>query len=168
VEEVQDPIVDQDFIIYQLQNNSKISWLAKKTGGQHNGYVYIQKGELQIKDGVIVGGYFIMDMTSLKAMGIDNKTLEDALKGEEYFNVENFPSSQFTISRVTSTTVKGDLELNGITKTIEFPATVTISEDMIQAQASTNLDRTSRGINGGIPAVSKYMELTFDLTWTKK
>ena len=44
---------------------STINWLGKKIGGEHKGLIKLKSGVLTEKDGKIVSGSFVIDMTSL-------------------------------------------------------------------------------------------------------
>jgi hypothetical protein len=42
---------------------------------------------------------------------------------------------------------------------------VIVEDDTVIANAEFALDRTQWGVDGWTPAVSQYMELSFNLTW---
>jgi len=107
-------------------------------------------------------------MNSIVATDIDSPKLNEHLKSEEYFDSTNHPEASFKILNIGEKTMKGELTIKGINKTIEVPATVSITEEKITASSSFNLDRTLWTVSGGLPAVSKYMELSFDLTRIKE
>src|SRR5919112_1869202 len=53
---------------------STLTWNAKKVGGEHSGNVKIAKGVLNIESDKLVGGNFVMDMTSITDTDITNET----------------------------------------------------------------------------------------------
>jgi len=158
----------KDYITYKLEKNSQIEWLNKKTWGQHNGTLNISEGNLKLKNGEIQTSTITLDMNSIVATDIDSPKLNEHLKSEEYFDSTNHPEASFKILNIGEKTMKGELTIKGINKTIEVPATVSITEEKITASSSFNLDRTLWTVSGGLPAVSKYMELSFDLTRIKE
>lgn len=149
---------------YTLAAGSQVEWLGKKVWGQHNGYIEVIEGEVYVDGGVLMGGKFTMNMDSISATDIDNKGLDDTLK--EWFNTDEYPTAEFVLTEATSTQVDGVLTLNGQSRAISFPAIVIVEDDIVIANAEFALDRTQWGVDGGRPAVSEFMELSFGLTWT--
>lgn len=68
---------------------STLNWTAKKVGGQHTGTVKLTKGNLQVNGKKLVGGSFVMDMTSIADVDITNpefnQKLTGHLKSEDFF-----------------------------------------------------------------------------------
>jgi polyisoprenoid-binding protein YceI len=134
---------------------SKVGWFAKKVTGQHNGYVSLKEGSLQVEKGKIIGGEFTLDMTTIscediKDAGMNGKLLGH-LKSDDFFSVEKNPTAKFVIKKVTSTGKKGndetynlsgDLTIKGITNAITFDAKTTGSGKKITATAKFTFDRT--------------------------
>ncbi|QNF33328.1 YceI family protein [Adhaeribacter swui] len=134
---------------------STLGWSAKKVGGQHNGTVKISKGSLQVNGKKLVGGSFVMDMTSITDLDITNeefnKKLTGHLKSDDFFSVEKNPTSTFKITKVApisgakagdpNYTVTGDLTIKGITNPVTFPATVKTDGANAEATAKIEIDR---------------------------
>jgi polyisoprenoid-binding protein YceI len=133
---------------------SKIGWFAKKVTGQHNGYVTLKEGTLQVENGKIIGGEFTMDMTSISCEDIKdadkNAKLVNHLKSNDFFSVEANPTSKFVIKKVKHTgkkgndetyTITGDLTIKGITNPITFDAKTTSNGNKITAAAKFTFDR---------------------------
>ena len=79
--------------------------------------------------------------------------LEGHLKADDFFGVDKFATSTFTIKKVTpgtgnNVTVSGDLTIKGITNAASFPATVVWNADgSVTATADKIIvDRTKYGI----------------------
>lgn len=135
---------------------SQLIWTARKVGGEHTGTVNIAKGMLHIEGNKLVRGEFVMDMTSMTDTDITNEMMNDKLtnhlKSEDFFSVEKYPTSIFTITKVvpivgakageTNYTITGDLSIKGIIKSITFPATVNIKDNTLGATATFEIDRT--------------------------
>jgi polyisoprenoid-binding protein YceI len=135
---------------------SSMVWTAKKVGGEHTGNVKIAKGVLSVDGKKLTGGSFDMDMTSMNNTDITNESfnakLVNHLKSEDFFHVEKHPTSTFQITKAEpiagakagepNYTITGDLTIKGITHSISFPATVSVTGDKAEATAKIDLDRT--------------------------
>ncbi len=159
--------------------NSKITWIGTKPTGKHNGTLGIKAGNLKIENGALSAGKIDIDMAALTVLDItetaQNADLTGHLKDADFFDVVKFPSATFEITATSpytpdpaakkeaddmsiadaNTNVTGNLTLKGITKTITFPAKITISGNSISAIANFNIDRTQWGITykaeGSVP-----------------
>lgn len=134
---------------------SKVGWLAKKVTGQHNGYVSLKEGTLEVKKGKITGGEFTIDMTSITCEDIKkedsgNAKLVGHLKSDDFFSVEKNPTAKFVIKKAESLGKKGndetykitgDLTIKGITNPVTFEATTSGSGKKITAVAKLVFDR---------------------------
>ena len=75
------------------------------------------------------------------------------LQNGDFLDVPNHPTSTFQSTRITDKMdgagtheVEGDLQLRGITKKVTFPATITVADDQVSANAEFTIDRTWFGI----------------------
>ena len=127
-------------------DKSKLSWKAYKFTGSHNGTVDIKSGFLTFDGDKLIGGEFVVDMTtlvSLDAQGGMKDRLEGHLKSEDFFGVEKHPTSKLVFNKVEQSgknayTVTGDLTIKDITKPITFEMSVYGSK----ATANLKVDRT--------------------------
>lgn len=131
---------------------SKISWIGTKPGGQHNGIVNISEGTVIMKNGELAGGSFVIDLNSIVNLDLEseawNKKLIDHLKSEDFFYVEKYPLSTFTITHIEKQEsdnykITGNLNLRGITREITFTANVVVEDGTVKAATPVIvLDRT--------------------------
>ena len=67
-----------------------------------------------------------------------------------FFAVSTNPEAKFVITAVSPSAsgvdITGDLTLKGVTKSINFPATVTIDPNTVKIQATTYIDKDQFGI----------------------
>lgn len=109
--------------------SSSVAWLGKKIGGQHEGYIQIKSGALDLKDGNITGGNFILDMNTITCTDLEdagyNEKLIGHLKSDDFFSVEKFQTAKLNITKATKfnnnkATVTGEITIKGHTETISF------------------------------------------------
>lgn len=103
----------------------------------------------------------------------DEERLTNHLKSDEFFDVENIPTATFRSTAITAGgagaathTVTGSLTLHGVTQTISFPATVTISDTEVAATSEFSIDRQDFGISyPGMPdnLIRDEVVIRFDL-----
>jgi polyisoprenoid-binding protein YceI len=137
---------------------STLNWTASKVTGTHKGTVPVQAGELTVDGKTIKQGSFEIDLASLAVTDItdptNNAKLVGHLKSPDFFNTAAHPKATFVIGSVTPRTgdeytVKGKLTIKGITKDIEFPATVKQEGKKLTASAKIKVNRTHYDIRYG-------------------
>lgn len=127
---------------------SVLNWKGFKPTGTHNGTVAIKNGTFVVKDGELTAGNFAFDMTTITVLDIpaddeNNGKLTGHLKSGDFFDVANNPTATFDITSVEGNLVKGNLTIKGITKAIEFPATLTNTDAGVKLSGATfEIDRT--------------------------
>lgn len=143
--------------------NSIVNWTGSKPLGKHTGTINLKEGFVNIKDDSIVSGRFFMDMNTITVTDLkpeDGKSdLENHLKGigdntkkDHFFNVSKYPTSDF---KITSVDVKdgkvvlfGNLSIKGVTKAVNFPATVSVNNGEVSIVSDTLvLNRTYWNVN---------------------
>ncbi len=136
---------------------STVHWTGRKVSGEHHGDVQIKSGTLAVEDGKLVGGSFVMDLTTIANHDLDGEykgKLEGHLKSADFFDVDNHPEANFEITSVQdgaeagTVTVSGNLTIRGVTKSITFDAQVQeASESAVKATADFNIAREDWGVN---------------------
>ncbi|CAN5236906.1 YceI family protein [soil metagenome] len=79
--------------------------------------------------------------------GIDMR--DSHLKKEEYFDVAKFPAISFASTAVNNGNVTGNLTIKGITKSINFPFTVTPSGGGYIFEGEFTIDRKEFNVGSG-------------------
>ncbi|MHA8082337.1 YceI family protein [Aquirufa sp. A-Brett2-15D] len=129
---------------------SSIAWLAKKVTGEHNGTVGISAGALNVDGNKLIGGNFTIDLKTIKDLDLTdpgyNQKLVGHLSSGDFFEVEKFPTATFVITKVAGKQVTGNLTAKGITKSITFPAEITVKGGKVTAKANITIDRTDFNI----------------------
>ncbi|MFN3916570.1 MAG: YceI family protein [Flavobacteriales bacterium] len=144
--------------IYTVDTNkSAVKWKGykeKKPDHQHIGTVKLSSGTVIIENGKLVGGAIEIDMNSMEEMS-DNKgsaaKLIGHLKSSDFFNVNEFAKSSFTIIKVNNEVVTGNLTVLGKTKLIDTRLMASLSGDRVAVggQFSVNL------ADFGVPYLNK-------------
>lgn len=122
--------------------NSEFDWYASKVTGDHYGKVMLGESTLIEKNGKVVGGEFIMDMTTFTVENIDSPKYEkkflDHIKSGDFFDVAKYPIATLKINRIDGNNVEGDLTIKDKTNPINF--TMEQNGDLITGKM--NFDRT--------------------------
>ena len=145
-------------IVYKVKaDQSVIAWTGTKVTGKHSGTVGIKDGSLKLKDGVLIGGNFTMDMKSIEVTDLqgEGKTkLEGHLMNEDFFGVEAYPTATLVVKKAVSIgkgqyDVTGDLTIKGITQPVNFTTTVNQTGKVVTAKADIKIDRSLFDIKYG-------------------
>ena len=137
--------------------SSSVKWTGAKVGGSHNGAITLKSGSLAIEEGRLVGGSFVIDMTSISNEDLQGEyagKLVGHLKSDDFFGVETYPTASFEITNVVPQgtgkyKVEGDLTIKGITKSIKFPASVEEKDGAYVATADITVDRSEYNVKYG-------------------
>lgn len=156
-------IINQSFINNDkkqliLNNNvSSIEWIGKKVAGQHSGTISLKEGVLDIEKGNLKSGKITINMESITCSDLEgdwSQKLIGHLNSADFFDVKNHKTAILEIKEVKNIennkyTVSGDLIIKGISKEINFPATIEIKDGKLAAFAEINIDRTLYNIKYG-------------------
>ena len=107
---------------------STLKWIGEKiTTSQHSGSLNFKSGEMTIKDGLVVSGNFIVDMTSISVediSGSGKKRLEGHLKSDDFFSVDKHDKALLYIKGSKKTDkgflVDANLTIKDLTHPIQF------------------------------------------------
>ena len=120
--------------------NSVIKWKGYKPTGSHNGTIALLSGELKMRGNKVKGGFFTVDMPSLKDADA-SKRLEGHLKSKDFFEVEVFPTATFKIKsseeKDSKIYITGSMTIKDVTKEITIPVTVSENEGVITLTTET-------------------------------
>lgn len=137
---------------------STIGWIGRKVTGSHNGAIALSSGKLDWDGTTLKGGSFDIDMNSITCADITdagtNQKLVGHLKADDFFGTEKYPKASFVITKVSPKAtnqylVDGKLTIKGITKAVQFPATVQATGNQLKATAKILVDRTQYEIKYG-------------------
>lgn len=152
---------------------SKVMWAGTMLGVYtHEGTLNITEASLNIKDGKITGGKFIVDMNSMVATdenynpeeGSTPEKLIGHLKSADFFDVENFPTASFSITGSEGNTVMGMLTIRGKTnkETVEN-VKVTKEGDMVKITGEMTVDRKKYDVSWDSPVQDRVLSNDMEL-----
>ncbi len=137
---------------------SVLNWKGSKPTGSHNGTVALKSGNLDVKNGLLNGGVFVVDLTTIKNLdmaGSDGAAkIEGHLKGDDFFDVEKYPTSTFTITKVkkdgSKLAVTGNLQIKDVTKSITIPAMISTESGVTVFKSEVfNINRADFNVKYG-------------------
>lgn len=130
---------------------SVVTWKGTKPTGAHNGTVTLKSGNLDVDNGAVKGGEFVIDMNTINTLdlkaGDGKEDLDGHLKASDFFNVEKYPTAKFVITSVEEKdgklAVTGNLTVKETTKSITIPATVSTADGVTTFKSDVfNVNRT--------------------------
>jgi len=132
---------------------SSVTWKGYKVTGSHKGSIALKEGQLTFKDDKLVGGEFVIDMSTIENTDMEGEykaKLEGHLKSDDFFGVEKFPTASLVFKKVKSSgknsyEVTADLTIKDKTN----PVTFDISIYGNKATANIKIDRTKFDVRYG-------------------
>lgn len=133
--------------------NSKVIWKGYKVTGSHQGTIDIKSGSLTFNNNQLVGGEFIMNMSTLTNTDLKGEykgKLEGHLKSDDFFGVKKHPTAKIVFTKVKSSgknsyRVAGEMTIKGKTNTVKFDLSVYGSK----ANVALKIDRSKYDVRYG-------------------
>lgn len=139
-------------------DQSQITWKGYKVLGSHTGLVNVKDGNFQMEDGALIGGSFMIDMSSITCTDLEGEyadKLVGHLKSDDFFGVATYPTANFNITQVISRgtpgsyKIVGDLTIKEKTQQIKFNANVSEEDGKQVAVADVTIDRSDFDVRFG-------------------
>jgi len=132
--------------------NSKIEFIGAKVTGQHHGSFKKFSGTIDYAGQPEKSRVSItIDSDSIET---DTPDLTKHLKTADFFDVAKYPQAKFESTEIkpggekgATHTITGNLTMHGVTKSIAFPATITVSPGVITVETSFAINRKDFAIN---------------------
>jgi polyisoprenoid-binding protein YceI len=142
---------------------ASIKWLCAKklVDWKHNGVVGLKYGEVAVTNGMLSGGTFSIDMTTIHSNDMEGnpkyEKLINHLKSDDFFDVKVYPRAKLEITSVMpieghtdhNASVFANLTIKDITHNINFPAKITVEEHQVIASAKFSIDRSKWNVRYG-------------------
>ncbi|MEO9886770.1 MAG: YceI family protein [Balneola sp.] len=130
-------------------NQSEVHWKGTKMRGmgKHEGIVEIKSGYFDTKGGRLYGGEIILDMNTIMVTDIPEhepvprRRLNNHLKSDDFFGVEEYPEAEFLITKIIkqnnqTATAEGELTIRDVTRKITVSLEVTKKNSQITSISS--------------------------------
>jgi polyisoprenoid-binding protein YceI len=132
--------------------NSKIEFVASKVTGSHHAEFQDFNGGIDYSGQPEKSRVNVTISTA--SVKTDTDQLTQHLKTPDFFDVAKFPQATFTSTEIkpggdkgASHTITGNFQLHGITKSISFPATISVTPDAVNVESTFSINRKDFGIN---------------------
>jgi polyisoprenoid-binding protein YceI len=134
-------------------STAKIEWTGVKITGKHDGSFTKFAGAIDVPRGNAEAGRvrLVIETASLTT---DPEKLVGHLKSPDFFDVQRFPTATFESTSIAARAgangathaVTGNLTLHGQTRSITFPATISVGGGRIRAKSEFSIARKQFGL----------------------
>jgi Uncharacterized conserved protein len=141
---------------YQVDiENSHLIWTGRRLTGSHQGTIQLVNSKMDLLDDVIDSGTFHFDISTIKVTDIQDPDINEQLRlhllSDDFFNAENYPIAEFSITSALpdgggNYNIEGDLTIKGITEPLVFEAITELKNNSFKATASIIVNRTDYNI----------------------
>lgn len=145
------PSKAQEVVQVRIDNKkSEVKWKGTKMRGlgKHEGVLTIKEGYFETRDNILIGGEIVFDMNTIRVTDIPKhepvprRRLNNHLKSDDFFGVEEFPEAKFSILKVLNSTeqqfiAEGELSIRDVTDKISVVLEITTQSSEIKAISST-------------------------------
>ncbi len=155
----------------------KLEWTAAKVTHSHPGGFKEFSGTIDLIGGKAEGSKVSVEI-ALASLFADNPKLGGHLQSPDFFDVAKFAKGTFTSTAIkaggeggASHTVTGDLGFHGVTKSVTFPATITVGDAEVSAKADFAINRQDWGLKyPGMPddLIKDGVAIKFDVKAARK
>ena len=134
------------------QTQCLIRWYGEElTGKTHFGNLSFKEGQIELQDGLIIGGTFVVNMTSLSVEDLSGGAkarLEGHLRSDDFFSVDKYPEATLKITQKAKVEgdvqkLYGELTIKGIKHPVNFSI---ILGDKKTAIANLTFDRSKYNV----------------------
>lgn len=134
------------------QTTSKLEWTGSQLTGKHDGGFGTFAGAVSFVERTLEKSSVTVDIET-SSLFADVEKLQSHLKSSDFFDVAKFPKASFASTAVmtsgekgASHTVRGNLTLHGVTKSIAFPATIKADPRGVNVDAEFAINRKDFGL----------------------
>src|SRR6188474_505006 len=119
--------------------NSKVEFIGSKVTGKHDGGFKKFAGTIALVNGKPEDSTVSIDIDTTSVF-TDTDGLTKHLQTGDFFDIAKYPKASFKATKIVPDTEKGagnymvtgDLTLRGVTKSVTFPATITVAGDGVE------------------------------------
>ena len=103
---------------------SEFKWKGTKITGEHHGTVKLKSAKINEKDGKLISGTFIIDLSTIAVEELSGdwlKKFQGHIMSPDFFNVKKFPTAKLVVAKVKNGKLIAKLTIKGKTHSIEVP-----------------------------------------------
>lgn len=134
---------------YNFTPATKIEFEASKMTGSHKGGFKTFTGSVTVPGDDLTKAAIVATI-DMKSTYSDNDGLTKHLLSADFFEADRFPESKFVSTAIARDgdkySVTGDLTLHGVTKSITFPAMLSLADGKVTAHAEFDINRMDFGV----------------------
>ncbi len=131
------------------QADSKLRWLGQKVTGKHEGGFGVFGGIIEVVGGDVTKSRVRVEI-DMNSLSTAPEKLAAHLKSDDFFGVDRFPRATFVSTAIQKTgqtvSIAGNLTMHGVTRTITFPANITVTDAEVTVNAQFAINRKEFGI----------------------
>lgn len=143
------PAAPAEGTVYNFTPATKIEFEGSKVTGSHKGGFTAFTGSVTVP-GEDLTKASITATIDMKSTFSDSDSLTQHLMNEDFFEVNTYPESKFVSTAIIQNgdtfNITGDFTLHGVTKSITFPATLSLADGKVTAHAEFDINRMDFGI----------------------
>lgn len=132
---------------------SKVEFTGSKVTGKHDGGFKKFSGTIDLVNNKAEESNVSLEI-EMSSVFTDADGLTKHLQTGDFFEVEKFPKSSFVSTKIAADATKGadnysvtgDLTMRGVTKSITFPAKITVKPEDVAVEAEFVINRKDFGI----------------------
>lgn len=153
-------------------SKSKFKWKGTKVTGEHFGEVPLKSAKVEMKEGKISSGNFVIDLTKMTVTDLQGEWADKFLahiKNEDFFEVGKYPTAKLVIEKDNGKTISGKMTIKDKTNPISIDykkSGKTYSGKMIFDRTKYNIVYGSGNFfkNLGDKVIHDKVEVTFTVT----
>lgn len=134
---------------YNFLPTTKIEFEGSKVTGSHTGGFKTFTGSVTVPGDDLTQAT-ISATIDMKSTFSDSDGLTKHLLSPDFFEADTYPESKFVSTAIVKNgdkyDVTGDFTLHGVTKSITFPATLSLADGKVTAHAEFDINRKDFGI----------------------
>ncbi|MBL7647168.1 MAG: YceI family protein [Candidatus Hydrogenedentes bacterium] len=143
------PAAPAEGTAYNFTPATKIEFEGSKVTGSHKGGFTTFTGSVTVP-GEDLTKASITATIDMKSTFSDSDGLTKHLLSADFFEVDKFPEAKFVSTAIAANgdkyNVTGDFTLHGVTKSITFPAMLSLADGKVTAHAEFDINRMDFGI----------------------
>ena len=147
--EADEPTTVQEIAINA--ENTTVTFVGSKVTGSHDGGFNELSGTFQLREPVEASRAQVV--ININSLWSDNDRLTGHLLSDDFFDAATYPEATFRIDSLeagaegaATHTVRGDLTLHGVTRSISYPATISVTDEAVTVASEFSINRRDFGI----------------------